>query len=77
MARRDPEIDEPQPMPTEMGETDPLVLDDSPKNPKESDPLPESEWAPAAPERPYSEAITPEHREELASFGIRIPEPEK
>lgn len=77
MAKREPENqDIPEPMPTEMGDVDPLVLDDSPKNPKESDPLPESEWAPAAPERPYAEAITDEHRAELAEFGIRVEKPE-
>lgn len=37
---------------------------------KDSDPIPESEWAPPAPERSYADAITDEHREHLAEFGM-------
>lgn len=74
---REPEnVDIPEPTPTEMGDADPLDLDDSPKTPKESDPIPESEWAPPAPPRPYAEAITDEHRQHLRENGIRIANPE-
>lgn len=43
----------------------------------DSDPIPESEWAPAAPERPYAEAITDAQREHLAEFGMAPPEVQK
>jgi hypothetical protein len=67
------ERDTPDPVTFETDtEPDPLVLDESPKRPKESDPLPESD---PAPERPYEEAITDEHRAHLEEFGIRIPKP--
>jgi hypothetical protein len=57
-----PQPDEPQP----ASEPEPGF--------KDSDPIPESEWAPPADERPYHEAITSEHREHLAEFGL---EPKK
>lgn len=41
-------------------------------NYKDGDPLPEKEWAPDPGERPYSEAVTEEHKEHLAKEGIQV-----
>lgn len=63
---RDPEVPpaDPPAEPTDSGTNKKKITD--------SDPIPESKWLDAPPERPYAEAITPEHRQFLRESGIRL-----
>ena len=72
-----PSVTEADPqVPVVIPVTEPTVLTTR-KKVTDSEPLDESAWLSPATERPYAEAITPQHREFLKASGVPVPDLEK